>query len=141
MPPPPVAPKRRPLLVAAAAVVVTLMVLGVGGYAVWANFVRKDSGVAACETMRDNGAAKDDSAAGEKMTEAEYRAVRKQFEDSDNDKIREHGTALVDIAWQIDQMPEGEEMGALAFLAPMGTHISGLQTACADLGIMVNLSK
>lgn len=75
------------------------------------------------------------------MTEAEYREARELFEDSRHEKIREHGTALMDLAWQISQMPEDQEMGALAFIGPMGTHISGLQTACADQGIIVNLSS
>lgn len=138
--PPAVPKKRRPLLVAAVAALAAVLVLAIGGYFVWENFVREDPGVAACRAMQSNGAT-DDASDGKKMTEAEYRKVRKQFEDSDIDKIREHGTALVDIVWQIDQMPEDEKMGALAFLAPIGTHISGLQTACADAGVVVNLNR
>ncbi|MGW0150825.1 hypothetical protein ACWDVU_35185, partial [Streptomyces sp. NPDC003333] len=62
-------------------------------------------------------------------------------EDSRHEKLREHGTALVDIVWQVSNLPEGEEMGALAFIGPMGTHVAGLQTACADQGVIVNLNK
>jgi hypothetical protein len=78
---------------------------------------------------------------GKKITEVQYRRTRKQFEDSRKPRIGEHGTALVDLAWQMQEIPQGQELGALAFIGPIGEHISGLQTACADEGIILNLSK
>ncbi|WP_204036387.1 hypothetical protein [Micromonospora qiuiae] len=138
----PAKPSRKPIIVAVLAAVAVLAV-GAIGYAVWDGFIREDPGVAACKAMADgkqaDGSAK--TSDDDKLTEAEYREVRKVFEDSRHDKIREHGTALMDIVWQVDQLPEDQEFGALAFLAPMGTHISGLQTACADQGVIVNLSQ
>lgn len=138
------APKRRrrnPLLIAVVATVGTFAILG-GGYTAYANFIREDSGVAACKAMRDGGTVTGEaSASDEKLTEAEYREVRARFEDSDKEKIREHGTALIDLAWQIGNLPEDEAMGAFAFIGPMGTHMAGLQTGCADEGIIVDLNR
>ncbi|PWR11310.1 hypothetical protein DKT68_06045 [Micromonospora acroterricola] len=140
--PPPAGSSRKPLLFAVGAFVAVLALLA-GGYAVYDGFIKEDSGVAACKAMRDgkeiDGTAKDSG--DDKLTEAEYREAREQFEDSRHDKIREHGTALIDIAWQVSSLPEEQEMGALAFMGPLTTHMSGLQTACADQGVIVNLNS
>lgn len=139
---PPSAKDRKPLIVAATAFVAVLF-LAFGGYAVYDGFIKEDSGVAACKAMRDgkqaDGSPKESD--DDKMTEAEYREARGVFEDSRHEDIRKHGTALMDLAWQISQLPEGQEMGAIAFIGPMGTHVSGLQTACADQGVIVNLNQ
>ncbi|MCF0094389.1 hypothetical protein [Micromonospora sp. MH99] len=140
-PPPPVKSSRTPLIVAAAAFLVVL-VLSLGGYAVYDRFIREDPGIAACKAMAEDkqidGSPKDSDAGDDKLTEAEYREARKIFEDSRYDKIREHGTALMDLLWQVQQLPE-DNGGALAFVGPMGTHVSGLQTACADEGYIVKM--
>ncbi|MGC4750472.1 hypothetical protein ACLQ28_33110 [Micromonospora sp. DT201] len=141
--PPPASPaassSRKPLLIAGLAFVAVLM-LTAGGYAVYDRFIREDSGIAACKAMADgkqmDGSPK--TSDDDKLTEAEYRDARKIFEDSRNTKIREHGTALIDILWQVQGMEDG---GALALLGPMGTHVSGLQTACADEGFIVKLDS
>ncbi|MFC0505165.1 hypothetical protein [Micromonospora costi] len=140
--PPPAQPNRKPVIVAAVATAAVLL-LGVAGYAVWDGYIKEDSGVAACKAMRDGEkiVGDDTSAGDDKMTEAEYREVRELFEDSRHEDIREHGTGLIDILWQVSNLPEGQEMGALAFIGPMGTHVSGLQTACADQGVIVNLNQ
>jgi hypothetical protein len=138
---PPAAPSRKPLIVAAAAALAVLL-LAVGGYGLYDRFIREDTGVAACKAMRE-GKKADGSAKGsgdDKLTEAEYRQARRVFEDSRHDDIREHGTALMDLAWQMSQIPNGQEMGALAFMGPMTTHMSGLQTACANQGVIVTLN-
>lgn len=137
----PAKPNRKPLIVAAAAAVATLM-LATAGYAVYDGFIKEDSGVAACKAMRDGrnvDGSTDDS--DDKISEAEYREVRELFEDSRHDDIREHGTALMDVVWQVSQLPEGQEMAALAYMGPLTTHMSGLQTACADQDVIVNLNK
>ncbi|WP_203935000.1 hypothetical protein [Virgisporangium ochraceum] len=103
-------------------------------------FVREDPGVAACKAIRDGQVGPQDGTEGKEITETEYRAIRKQFADSRHDDIRDHGTKLVDVIWQIQQLPEGEEMGALAFLGPMATHVTGLQSACADQGVEFTLT-
>lgn len=53
---------------------------------------------------------------------------------------RDDGTALVDVVWEVSKLKEGEEMGALAFLGPMSTHMMGLKTACANEGVMVDFN-
>ncbi|GGR98904.1 hypothetical protein GCM10010169_49370 [Micromonospora fulviviridis] len=141
--PPPTKPNRRKPLLLALGAALAVLVLTTAGLAVYEGFIKEDSGVAACKAMRDGTSvvADDKSGSDDKMTEAEYREVRELFEDSRHEKLREHGTALVDIVWQVSNLPEGEEMGALAFIGPMGTHVAGLQTACADQGVIVNLNK
>ncbi|RLP93195.1 hypothetical protein [Micromonospora sp. CV4] len=141
-PAPPPAASSKPLLFAVGGFLAVLALLA-GGYAVYDGFIKEDSGVAACKAMRD-GKEIDGTARGsgdDKPTEAEYRKVREQFEDSRHEKIREHGTALIDIAWQVSNLPEEQEMGALAFMGPLTTHMSGLQTACADQGVIVDLNR
>ncbi|MGK5520844.1 hypothetical protein ACSNN9_15995 [Micromonospora sp. URMC 107] len=141
-PPAPPAKSFKPLIVAVGGAVAALMLV-TAAYAVYDGYIKEDSGVAACKALRDGKNADGSEDAGEdaKMTEAQYREAREVFEDSRHEKIREHGTALMDLAWQINQLPKGEELGALAYIGPMGTHMSGLQTACADQGVIVNLSK
>ncbi|GGM58107.1 hypothetical protein GCM10011608_48830 [Micromonospora sonchi] len=150
LPPPPTssaasggAKDNRVRLIAAGAAVLAVLVIGVVGYTVWDTFVREDSGVAACKAMSEGRQPDGSDDAGEdaKLTEAQYREARKVFEDSRHEKIREHGTALMDIVWQVDQLDDEEALGALAFMGPLGTHMSGLQTACADQGVIVNLNK
>ncbi|WP_433113769.1 hypothetical protein [Micromonospora sp. CA-246542] len=138
VPPQPAKSSRKPLIVAALAFAAVL-VLGVGGYVVYDGLIREDSGIAACKAMADGKQmdGKPKSADDDKLTEAEYREARKIFEDSRKPKIREHGTALIDILWQVQGMEDGG--GALALIGPMGTHVSGLQTACADEGYIVKL--
>jgi hypothetical protein len=134
-------PNRKAIIIAAATIVGVLAV-GTLGFVVWDGYLRKDSGVAACEAMRDGKSPDGGANSGEdeKLTEARYREAREVFEDSRHDKIREHGTALMDIVWQIDQLPKSQSSAALAFIGPMSTHLAGLQTACADQGVIVNLT-
>ncbi|NJC10729.1 hypothetical protein F4558_000555 [Micromonospora profundi] len=121
-----------------------VLVFAVGGYAVYDRFIKEDSGIAACKAMSEDkqidGSPKGSDAGDDDLSEAEYREARKIFEDSRHDKIREHGTALMDLLWRVQQMPE-DDGGALAFIGPMGTHVSGLQTACADEGFIIKLDS
>ncbi|MFI1194115.1 hypothetical protein ACH4T9_12770 [Micromonospora sp. NPDC020750] len=137
-------PNRKPLIAAAAATV-GVLALGTIGYVVWDGYIKEDSGVAVCKAIRDgkkmDGSAKDSDNGDDKLTEKEYRAARALFEDSRHDDIRKHGTALIDVVWQMSKLPKGQEMAGLAFIGPMGTHMAGLQTACADQGVIVDLSK
>lgn len=141
-PPPSPAPERRATW-PYALLAVAIVVLGVG---VWSLYDRgiifKDSGVQACEALRDGnklftGAQQTE----EKLTEAQYRELRAVFEDSRHDDIRDHGTKLMDVVWQVSQISQGGEPGmeVLAYLGPLTTHMTGLQSACADQGVVVNL--
>jgi hypothetical protein len=122
---------------------VAVLFLGSAGwFAYQRGVLLKDSGVTACEAMRDgdrtlSGAARETAP----ITEAEYRELRAVFEDSRHADLRDHGTRLVDLIWQMSQLPTGEggpEM--LAYLGPLTTHLTGLQSACADQGVIVNLN-
>ncbi|AYF26840.1 hypothetical protein CSH63_05085 [Micromonospora tulbaghiae] len=134
--------RRKPLLIAIGAALVMLLLAAIA-IGVYEGFIKEDSAVAACKSLRDckkaDGGEKgsDDE---DKLTETEYRNARKLFEDSRHEKLREHGTALIDITWQVSNLPEGQETGALAFVSAMGTHMASLQTACADQGVIVNLN-
>ena len=85
------------------------------------------------------------------MTEAEYRELRGVFEDSRYNDIRDHGTKLMDVVWQMSQAidqqggadaEDGASLGAaLAYMQPLMTHMTGLQSACADQGVIVNLKN
>lgn len=124
-----------------AALAVALIAVGVAGYVAYdRGVILKDSGVKACEALRDgqtkfNGDAKND----DPMTEAQYRELRSVFEDSRHDDIKDHGTKLMDIVWQVSQLGDNPGMEALAYIGPLTTHMTGLQSACADQGIIVNL--
>ncbi|MEU4566932.1 hypothetical protein [Micromonospora sp. NPDC023956] len=136
--PGPLAAYRVPLV--AAGGVLALLLAVVAGTAIY-QAVREDSGITACKAMAgegDGAKALDDG--DDELSEAEYQKLRKQFADSDHEKIREHGTGLVDIVWEVSRMKEGEEAGALAYLGPMSTHMTGLKTACANEGIQIDLN-
>ncbi|MEU8209619.1 hypothetical protein AB0B85_10515 [Micromonospora sp. NPDC049044] len=133
---------RKPLLLAAVAFVALLM-FAATGVTVYEAFIKEDSGLAACRALA--GGKDPDGTVNRsgdmKLTEAEYRQTRKLFEDSRYEDIRKHGTALMDIAWQISQLPKGQELGAFAFLASAETATTGLESACADQGVDVNLKN
>ncbi|MFI6820571.1 hypothetical protein ACIBJE_06395 [Micromonospora sp. NPDC050187] len=137
--PGPLAAYRVPLVAAGA--VLALLLAGVAGTAIY-QAVKEDSGITACKAMASGGEGNKafDDDGDDELSEAEYQELRKQFADSDHEKIREHGTALVDIVWEVSRMKGDEAAGALAYLGPMSTHMAGLKTACANEGIQVQLS-
>ncbi|MFG1918668.1 hypothetical protein [Micromonospora sp. NPDC048898] len=139
--PPPANSRAKPLLIAGLAFVAVLMVAA-SGYAVYDGFIKEDSGVAACKAMAagKNPDGTTTNPGDDKLTEAEYRKTRELFEDSRHEDIRKHGTALIDIAWQMTQLPEGQKERALGFIAPLGAAVAGFQSACADQGVTVNLN-
>lgn len=142
--PPAPGQKRRwwPYVVLAASVV---FAMSAAAYAYNQNLIFKDSGIAACEELAadgNKGLTGGKSTTDETMTEAQYRELRKVFAESRYDDIKDHGTKLIDVIWQVSQTTKGGDdaaMGALAYLGPLTTHMSGLQSACADQGIIVNL--
>jgi hypothetical protein len=129
-------PKRnrwKPLVVAGAGLL-ALFVLVLGGLAVY-DVVREDSGIAGCKSLADRSTA----ANQRKLTGAEYHELRDLFAGSDYQGIREHGTELLDLVWQVSQLPDGEEFGALPLLPTLSAHALGLQQACADQGVVIDL--
>ncbi|MGX6604852.1 hypothetical protein ACWKSP_22390 [Micromonosporaceae bacterium Da 78-11] len=110
-----------------------------GGWFLYDRVIKTDSGIAACEAMAGDkqiaGGAK--VGADEQLTESQYRQVRKVFEDSRHDDIRDHGTKLIDIVWQMTQLGKDPGMAALAYVGPLTQQMTGLQSACADQGIII----
>ncbi|SCL22463.1 hypothetical protein [Micromonospora inyonensis] len=136
--PGPLAAYRVPLVAAGA--VLGLLLAVVAGTGIY-QAVKEDSGITACKAMAAGGEGEKPVDEGDdELSEAEYKKLREQFADSDHEKIREHGTALIDIVWEVSKMEGDEAAGALAYIGPMSTHMAGLKTACANEGIQVNLS-
>lgn len=134
------APRRRPTALIVVIAVATLVVAAGTGVAAYLTFFQEDSGVAACRNMAEsqaNPAASDGSEV--EITEEEYREVRSMFADSKHEQLREHGTALIDILWELSKIDDEDGMATLAFLGPLSTHTMGLKTACANEGIFVDL--
>ena len=127
---------KWPWIVGAAIAVVVLSAGAVVAY----DQLAKDPGVAACEAIRDGQVSPNRQGSDKDMTEAEYKGVRRQFADSRNSDIRDHGTKLVDGIWQIQKMKDDEAIGALALIGPMMQHLAGLQSACADEGVVFTIS-
>ncbi|GIF14540.1 hypothetical protein [Actinoplanes teichomyceticus] len=136
--PHPAAPPRRPLWPWLAAVAaLSLMLLAGSGWLLWDRVLREDSGVAACKALADR-----DRAAGgadETLTREEYLAMRRVFADSRYADLREHGTKLMDVLWQVTQLGTDDQVAALTYLEPLTRHVSGLQSACADHGVVIDL--
>lgn len=137
VPPPPVHKARWPWLV----LVVAVLFLASAGWFAYNRVIKKDSGIAACEAMAGDRQIVDGAkvGAGQKLTEAQYRQVRKVFEDSRYDDIKDHGTKLIDVVWQVSQLGDKPGMEVLAFVGPLTTELSGLQSACADQGIIIKM--
>jgi hypothetical protein len=145
----PQAPKRRPtgLIIAGAVAVVLVMAgVGVGVFALRGVGPFKDSGVAMCEQMRDSQA-KGTQAKIPGSTSSDgkwdidtYHKVRKQFADSRYTDLRDAGTKLIDLAWQLFGMTSNSNSdGALGAALMMGGQImqdySSLAGACANHGV------
>jgi hypothetical protein len=131
-------PPRRSLL-PWLALAVTLVVAGTGGWFIYDRVIRTDPGVAACEAMRDDEKPVAGQDGDKTMTESEYRELREVFEDSRHEDIRDHGTKLIDLVWQMSKMGEEPGLEALAYVGPLTEHMTGLQSACADQGVIVDL--
>lgn len=137
---PPAPRSRRPLFIVIAAVVALVLIGGVTVAVLRANNVGpfKDSGLAACEAIRDskNQIAKKN----EKVTQADYQKLRKVFADSRYADIRDSGTKFTDLVWQLQGMDtnaDGAFGMALAFLGQVMQSYSSLSGACAAHGVVI----
>jgi hypothetical protein len=63
-----------------------------------------------------------------------HRLQRLRYED-----LRTHGTKLMDVVWQVSQLGGDPGLGALVYLQQLTEQMSGLQSACADRGIILEL--
>lgn len=150
-PAPPAPPKKRRtgLIVGAvgAAVLVVLLVLSAAAYGLNLGPL-KDSGLSACEAIHNNvgndgstGDSSDDAdaAADKSFTVDEYHAVRKEFAHSRYADIRDSGTKLVDLLWQLEQSVDSGDDDALGAALMLASSIysaySSLAGACGNHGI------
>jgi hypothetical protein len=120
-----------------------LLLLGVGGLVatvLW-DRVGPDTGVAACKAVAEpdpNGGGLIRSDGAESMSEREYKEVRALFAGSRDEDIKEHGTTLIDLAWQIQNTPEEDQLGAaFAYIGPITQAYTGLSGACAEHGYVL----
>jgi hypothetical protein len=116
----------------------SLVLLAGGGWLVYDRVLREDSGVAACRTLAGTERNKSGDAADDNLTRDEYVSMRKVFADSRYRDLREHGTKLMDVLWQVSQLGTDDEV-AMSYLQPLTEHLSGLQSACADHGVIIDL--
>jgi hypothetical protein len=95
----------------------------------------RDSGLAACEMIANGGTLNNESS-GETMTKAEYQQLRDIFDGSRFPAIRDHGTRLMDYAWQMQSLTASDQnaLAALPLVQPMTEAYTGLAAACADHG-------
>ncbi len=136
----PVPAPRRPLWPWLAAVAALSLILLTGsGWLLYDRVLREDSGVAACRALASQDRSGAGGATDDELTRDEYISMRQVFADSRFPDLREHGTKLMDIMWQVSQLGADNEVAALAYLQPLTEHISGLQSACADHGVILDL--
>ncbi len=112
-----------------------------GGWYFYEHVIRADPGIAACQSMTSDQqiAGWQKSGVDRTLTQAQYRTMRKVFEDSHYDDIRDHGTKLIDIIWQVSRLSKDNGTMALSYVVPLMEQLLGLQSACADQGIIINL--
>jgi hypothetical protein len=135
--------KRRTGLVVL--LLVCAFIVGAGGVVVAYGLMGnkgpfRDSGITACESMRDRTSAQPSPApsgkagsTGSTMTEAQYRATRRQFADSRYGDIRDAGTRFVDLVWQLSRM--GGDTAALVLVGPLYQAWASLVGACENHGV------
>lgn len=107
----------------------------------WVPVVGMDSGVAMCKAIAENPNRK--VAGGEQAGRSDpeqIRKVRGMFADSRYEDIRISGVALMDLAVQMNSVPQdgGEGFGAALVLAgPIMSATAGLAGGCAEHGYMI----
>jgi hypothetical protein len=94
--------------------------------------IGKDSGVAACEAIVNEGELIETSGK-DRMTPAEYREARAIFADSRYPAIRENGVKIIDIAWQLGNSGE-DGAGLLMYATSLSDAYVGLTGGCAEVG-------
>jgi hypothetical protein len=111
-----------------------------GAWVAYDRGAAEDSGIRACEELRDGRGEIDVTVRDEvPITASQYRELRAVFADSRHDDIRVHGTKLVDVVWQASHVPGNAGGTSLGYLGPLTEHRTGLQSACSHHGIRVTL--
>lgn len=138
--PPPKKPPLRVHPLAYLAVIIVGAAVGAGAFFGYRDFapagwpgIAIDSGVAACEDLR-NGKA--ESNGSKTFTEQQYREIRDKFAGSDDVDLREQGTRLMDLVWQVSQLDDVQTQ-AWPYLPQLMERTAGVRSACADHGIIL----
>lgn len=117
-----------------------MLLAGVGWW-VYDTQIRTDTGLAACKAVRDGGKLQGTSSNVDKtMTEDTYRQARKIFQDSRYGDIRQAGTKLIDVVWQVTQLGPNPGFGALLYLGQLTGAITDFEGACANHGVVIKLN-
>jgi hypothetical protein len=145
-PPPPAPPshKRIPTVLLVVLAALALVILTVAGVVVRSQnllpagvpVLGMDSGVAVCKAIHEKKKPAP-ATVGDELTQVEYREFRQVFADSRYPAIRDNGVKLIDNVWQIQAIPEGEEMGALAYVGALTSAYAGLSGGCAEVGYAI----
>jgi hypothetical protein len=114
------------------AVVVTLA--AILGLVIWM-WSSEDSGVAACRAISEGKRAdgQPQNPEGTKITVEEYQGVRELFARSAYPEIRDPGTKLVDIVWQLQGNPDA----ALLYGQELASASASLAGGCAAHGYVL----
>lgn len=134
----PKAPRKVwPFLLAA---VVALVAFAGVGWFVYDQFIRTDSGIAACEAMAADKKVGNGTADGT-FTEQEYRDARAIFTESRHEDIEAAGVKMVDLLWQLEQVDTDNDLAAALLYGQRATDAMGeMTTACANHGIVVKFA-
>jgi hypothetical protein len=92
-----------------------------------------DTGVAACKAISEGGK----PATPGSVDKDQYRKLRQVFADSRYPAIRDNGVKVVDIGWQIQAIPQGQEIDALAYVGSFTSAYAGLSGGCAERGYTI----
>jgi hypothetical protein len=119
---------------------IALAILGDGTDPVSELLAGEDSGVQACEAIRDAEQEAEQTqaqTADEIWTEEEYLVLREQFADSRHEAIRTNGVELMDIGWQMEQLGDDAGFEALPLLGSFMAAYAGLAGGCAEQGVTI----
>jgi hypothetical protein len=92
-----------------------------------------DTGVAACKAISEGGS----PATPGEVSKDQYRKLRQVFASSRYPAIRDNGVKVVDLGWQIQAIPQGQEMEALTYVGSFTSAYAGLSGGCAEHGYTI----
>ncbi len=107
------------------------------GYKLISDRLVEDPGVKVCKQVRENLQLPDDERDTDPITEQEYQQIRDLLQDTRHDKIRTHGTKLLDLTWQLQQFGPEPGLEALPLVQPFWDAYTGFSGACADQGVIL----
>jgi hypothetical protein len=138
-PPQPRSRRRPPVaeILLGATIGATIGAAGFFAYRAWAPpgapGKAPDSGIQACEDLRDGKAA---TSGSKTFTEQQYQEIRGKFAGSRDANLREQGTKLMDLVWQVSRLDDVQTQ-AWPYMPQLIERTAGLRSACADHGVIL----